>query len=153
MTSKQVKLEHDTMVILIVAMAINYVILSLFFIKTVIKSFNDNHPHTLLHDYTLSIYVFISELTSTNALRLLVKSGFDVEKKWTRLTGLIGVSLDERRRLVTVDQDHHFALEEGLQWWIDNCTSASWSDLISAVEDCGDSNVATKMKREIGIGK
>ena len=96
------------------------------------------------------------DLTSTNVLRLLVKSGFNLEKKWSTLIALIGVSLDERRRLQTMatsDHDYHCALEEGIQWWIDNGTNVSWSELISAIEDCGESNITTKIKREIDIGK
>ena len=87
---------------------------------------------------------------------MLVKSGFDVEKKWSKLIALIGVSLDERRRLqtmVTNDHDYHFILEEGIQWWIDNGTNVSWNELVSAIENCGDCNIATKIKREIDIGK
>ena len=101
------------------------------------------------------IFQFTSiELTSSNALRLLVKSGFIVEDKWTKLTSLLGVSLEERRRLkkmATDDQDYHFALEEGLQWWITNCTIPSWEKLISAFENCGDKDVATTMKRQLDI--
>ena len=79
-----------------------------------------------------------------------------MEKKWNKLTTLIGVSLDERRRLKTMatnDNDYEFALEEGLQWWINNGTNVSWIELISAIENCGDSDIATVIKREIGIGK
>ena len=93
------------------------------------------------------------DLISTNVLRLLVKNGFDVEKKWSKLIALIGVSLDERRRLQTMatnDYDYYCALEEGIQWWIDNGTNVSWNELISAIEDCGESNIATKIKRDIG---
>ena len=100
--------------------------------------------------------ISLLELTSTNALRLLVKNGFDVEKKWSKLIVLIGVSSNERRRLQTMatnDNDFHCALEEGIQWWIENGTNVSWIELISAIEDCGDSNIATVIKREIGIGK
>ena len=94
------------------------------------------------------------ELTSNNALRLLVKSGFIVEEKWTKLTSFLGVSLEERRRLkkmVSDDQDYHFALEEGLQWWIINGTAPSWEELISAVKNCGNKNVATTLKRQLDI--
>ena len=79
-----------------------------------------------------------------------------MEKKWNKLTTLIGVSLDERGRLKTMatnDNDYEFVLEEGLQWWINNGTNVSWIELISAIEDCGDSNIATVIKRAIGIGK
>ena len=80
-----------------------------------------------------------------------------MEKKWNKLTISIGVSLDERRRLKTMatnDNDYEFALEEGLEWWINNgTTNVSWIELISAIEDCGDSNIATVIKREIDIGK
>ena len=92
------------------------------------------------------------ELTSNNALWILVKSGFIVEEKWTKLTSLLGVSLEERRRLkkmASSDQDYHFALEEGLQWWITNGTAPSWEELISAVENCSDKDVATTMKRQL----
>ena len=93
-------------------------------------------------------------MTSTNALRLLVKSGFCVKDKWTELTSLLGVSLDERRRLKTMassDQDYHFALEEGLQWWITNSTDPSWEELISSVESCGYKDIAVIMRRQLGI--
>ena len=96
-------------------------------------------------------------MSSSNALRLLVKSGFVVKEKWTELISLLGVSLDERRRLKTMantDHDYHFALEEGLQWWINNTSTASWVDLTSAVDKCEDcSNIANIMRKEIGIGK
>ena len=91
-------------------------------------------------------------MTSSNALRLLVKSGFVVKDKWTELTILLGVSLEERRRLKTMassDQDYHFALEEGLQWWITNSTDPSWEELISAVENCGDKDIAVIMREEV----
>ena len=94
------------------------------------------------------------ELTSNNALRLLVNSGFVVRDKWSELTSLLGVSLEERRRLKTMansDQDFNFALEEGLQWWITNGTAPSWKELISAVEGCGDVDVATTLRRQLDI--
>ena len=68
----------------------------------------------------------IKNLSGTN----LHLSGFVVEEKWTELISLLGVSLDERRRLKTMANtahDYHFALEEGLQWWINYSSTASWS--------------------------
>ena len=94
------------------------------------------------------------ELTSNNALRFLVKSGFVVEDKWNKLTSFLDVSLEERRRLkkmVSIDQDYHFALEEGLQWWITNGTAPSWEELISAVESCGDKGIATTLRKQLDI--
>ena len=94
------------------------------------------------------------ELTSNNALRLLIKSGFAVEDKWSKLTSLLGVSLEERRRLKKMansDQDYHFALEEGLQWWITNGTAPCWEELISAVENCGDIDIVTTLRRQLDI--
>ena len=93
-------------------------------------------------------------MTSNNAIRLLSKSGFVIEDKWTKLTSFLGVSLEERRRLKTMansDQDYHFALEEGLQWWITNGTAPSWEELISAVESCGDKDVATTLRGQLDI--
>ena len=92
------------------------------------------------------------ELTAVNALRLLIKSRFDVKDKWTELTILLGVSLEERRRLktmVSIDQDYHFALEEGLQWWITNGIAPSWKEFVSAVESCGDVDVVTTLRRQL----
>ena len=93
-------------------------------------------------------------MTSNNALKHLVKSGFIIVDKWTKLTSLLGVSLEERRKLKTMassDQDYHFALEEGLQWWITNGNAPSWEELISAVESCGDKDVATTLRRQLDI--
>ena len=109
---------------------------------------------TLYIANVLHIIYFNIELTSSNALRLLVKCGFVVKDKWTELTSLLGVSLEERRRLKTMassDQDYHFALEEGLQWWITNSTAPSWEELISAVEKCVDKDIAVVMKRQLDI--
>ena len=93
-------------------------------------------------------------MSSSSALRLLVKSGFVVKDKWTKLTSLLGISLEERRRLkkmASSDQDYHFALEKGLQWWITNYTDPSWEELISAVENCGDKDIAAIMRRQLDI--
>ena len=93
-------------------------------------------------------------MTSCNALRLLVKSGFVVKKNWMKLTCLLGVSLEERRRLMkmaSTNQDYHFALEEGLQWWITNSTAPSWEEFISAVEYCGDEDIASVMRRQLDV--
>ena len=93
-------------------------------------------------------------MTSNNALRLLIKSGFVVKDKWSELNILLGVSLEERRRLKTVassDHDFHSALEEGLQWWITNGTAPCWEELISAVESCGDKDIATTLRRQLDI--
>ena len=51
--------------------------------------------------------------------------------------------------MASSDQDYHFALEEGLQWWITNSTDPSWEELILAVENCGDERIATKMRQEV----
>ena len=93
-------------------------------------------------------------MTSSNALRLLVKSGFVVKDKWIGLISLLGVSLEERRRLKAIassDQDDHFALEEGLQWWITNSADPSWEEFMSAIENCGDKDIAAILRRELDI--
>ena len=51
--------------------------------------------------------------------------------------------------MASSDQDYHFALEEGLQWWTTNSTDPSWEELISAVEDCGDEDVAAIMREGV----
>ena len=96
---------------------------------------------------------FISiELTPTNAIQFLIDNDFNVKDKWIELITLLHVSLEERERLETMassDQDFHHALEEGLQWWITNNTDPSWEELISAVENCGDKDIATKMRGQL----
>ena len=99
--------------------------------------------------------LFISiELTPTNAVQFLVDNGFNIKDKWIELITLLRVSLEERERLETMasrDQDFHEVLKEGLQWWITNSADPSWKELISAVENCGDKDVATNMRKQIEI--
>ena len=102
----------------------------------------------------MSHLYFKKELTSSNAIRLLSKSGFVVKDNWTELMSLLGVSLQERRRLKTMassDQDYHSAFEEGLQWWISNGIARSWEELISAVESCGDKDTAIILRKRLDI--
>ena len=87
-------------------------------------------------------------------MKLLVESGFVIKKKWIELISHLGVSPEKRKRLINmvkVEQDFDFALEEGLQWWITYIIDHSWKDLVSAVENCGDRNVATLLKRELNM--
>ena len=93
-------------------------------------------------------------MTSSNALELLVKSGFVVKIKWIELITHLGVSLEKRNRLkkmADIEQDFNFALEEGLQWWITSVDEHSWKDLVSAVENCGEKDVAILLKRELNM--
>ena len=53
--------------------------------------------------------------------------------------------------MASSDQDYHFALEEGLQWWITNVATPSWEELILAVESCGDKGIATTLRRQLDI--
>ena len=96
---------------------------------------------------------FISiELTSSNAVQLLIDNGFNIKDKWIELITLLRVSLEERERLETMassDQDFHHALEEGLQLWITNNTDPSWEELVSAIENCGDKDIAIKMREQL----
>ena len=93
-------------------------------------------------------------MTSSKSLQLLVESGFVVKKKWIELITHLGVSLEKRNRLkemVKIERDFNFALEEGLQWWITFVVDCSWKDLVSAVENCGDKDVATSLKRKLNM--
>ena len=90
-------------------------------------------------------------MTSSSALELLIKSGFDVENKSTKLIALLNVSLDEGKKTVSSDQHYQLALEKGLQWWITNSTAPSWKELVSAVESCGDKDISTKLRQQLDI--
>ena len=91
------------------------------------------------------------ELTSHNALQLLVNSGFFVEEKWTKLLSHLDVTPQEIEKLKTSERDYKIALEKGIQWWITNGTSPCWEKLISAVESCGDKSIATTLRRQLDI--
>ena len=102
--------------------------------------------------YFMSLPFILIELTSTNAVQFLIDNDFNIKDKWIELITLLRVSLEERERLQTMassDQDIHHVLKEGLQWWITNTTDLSWEELISAVENCGDKNIATKMRGQL----
>ena len=107
----------------------------------------------LKHYYIFMSLPFTSiELTSSNALQLLIDNDFNIKDKWIELITLLCVSLEERERLETMassDQDFHHALEEGLQLWITSTTDPSWKELISAVENCGDMDIATTMRKQL----
>ena len=92
------------------------------------------------------------ELTSKNAISVLVKCHFAIKDKWTELTSLLGVPLEEKKRLMTMasnDQSLHIALEEGLKWWITSSIAPSWEELISAVKNCADDNIATALRQQL----
>ena len=106
----------------------------------------------LKHDYFMSLLFISIELTSSNAIQFLIDNDFNVKDKWIELIILLHVALEERERLQTMansDQDFYHVLEEGLQWWIINNAKPSWEELISAVEICGDNDVATKMREQL----
>ena len=98
-------------------------------------------------------------MISSNALRLLVKSGFVVENKWTKLTSLQGVSLEERRRLKTMassDHDQEFKTISlcfrGTFTMVDySSTECSWKELVVAVENYGDKDIAVIMIIQLDI--
>ena len=102
----------------------------------------------------MMIQFTLTELTSNNALGLLIKSRFVCKDKWNKLTSLLGVPLDLREKLKKMAesyQDYYFALEKGLQWWITNGTAPCWEELISAVESYGDVDIAITLRRQLDI--
>ena len=65
------------------------------------------------------------------------RNGFVVEEKWTKISSLLGVSLEERRQKTMascIKTTYHLALEESLQWWITNSTGKTLFQLLKTVE-------------------
>ena len=46
-------------------------------------------------------------------------------------------------------QTYDYALEIALDWWIKNTSEASWKELISSVDRCGEKDTARAMRKKI----
>ena len=95
---------------------------------------------------------FDTELNANNAFLFLHKCGFK-SCQWDALTPFLQIPLDDRKKLLSsyeVSKNHDWVLEEMLSCWIKyHFSQPSLEELTKAVEDCGEKNVAIKMKKEL----
>ena len=46
-------------------------------------------------------------------------------------------------------QTYDYAIEIALDWWIKNTSEASWKELISSVDRCGEKDTAHAMRQKL----
>ena len=101
---------------------------------------------------TRSIFSSTTELTSSKALVLLYKSGFNFKTKWSLFTSNLNVPLEQMekmRAIIKEDEAYEYAIEIALDWWIKNTSEASWKELISSVDMCGEKDTADAMRKTL----
>ena len=53
------------------------------------------------------------------------------------------------RAIIKEDEAFEYAMEIALDWWIKNTPEASWKELISSVDRCGEKDTAHAMKKKL----
>ena len=53
------------------------------------------------------------------------------------------------RAIIKDDETYEYAIEIALDWWIKNTSQASWKELISLVDECGEKDTAHAMKKKL----
>ena len=84
---------------------------------------------------------------------MLRECGFDFKSKWSLLTSMLNVPLEKMekmRAIIKDDEAYEYALEIALECWIKNTSEASWEELISLVDECGEKDTAGAMRRTSG---
>ena len=86
-------------------------------------------------------------------IRQLEENDFNFSSKWEELGLQLSVSLDDRQRVSVqahMSQDFRSATEDVLGIWLKNQDPApSWRSLVTALEECGQSSIASKMKKTL----
>ena len=101
---------------------------------------------------TWSISSLTTELTSSKAIALLSNSGFNFKSKWYLFTSILNVPLEQKekmRAIIKEDKTYEYAIEIALDWWIKNTSEASWKELISSVDMCGEKDTADAMRKTL----
>ena len=101
----------------------------------------------------LAIFLYsITEITPGKAVILLSDCGFKFKRNWNRLTSILNVPLQQKektRAIIKEDETYDYAMEIALDWWIKNTSEASWKELISSVDRCGEKDTADAMRKEL----
>ena len=98
------------------------------------------------------LYLLLTEITSAKAVSLLYECGFNFKSKWSLLTTFLSVPLDlkgKMRAIINEDGTYDYAMEIALDWWIKNTSEASWKELISSVDRCGEKDTAHAMRKKL----
>ena len=101
----------------------------------------------------LHIFLYsITEITLDKAVILLSDCGFNCKSNWNRLTNILNVPLEQKekmRAIIKEDEAYEYALQIALNWWIKNTSEASWKELISSVDRCGEKDTAQTMRNKL----
>ena len=85
-------------------------------------------------------------------MSLLYECGFNFKSKWSLLSSFLSVPLElkgKMRAIIKEDETYDYAIGIALDWWIKNTSEASWKELISSVDRCGEKDTADKMKTKL----
>ena len=105
------------------------------------------------YNHLLFILYSITVITPGKAVILLSDCGFKFKSNWNRLTSIFNVPLElkeKMRAIIREDEAYDYAMEIALDWWIKNTSEASWKELISSVDRCGEKHTAHAMKQKLG---
>ena len=99
----------------------------------------------------LSIYS-LTEISPGKSVSLLYECGFNFKSKWRLLTSILNVPLEQKekmRGIIKEDKAYEYAMEIALDWWIKNTPEASWKELMSSVDRCGEKDTAHAMRTKL----
>ena len=82
----------------------------------------------------------------------MYKCGLNFKSKWSLLTSILNVPVEQKekmRAIIKEDEAYDYAIEIALDWWIKNTSEASWKELISSVDECGEKDTADAMRKKM----
>ena len=82
----------------------------------------------------------------------MYECGFNFKSKWSLLTSFLSVPVEQKkemRAIIKEDEAYEYAIEIALDWWIKNTSEASWTELISSVDRCGEKDTAHAMRKKL----
>ena len=103
--------------------------------------------------WSLTIFLYsLTEITPGKAVSLLYECGFNFKSKWSLLSSILNVPVEQKkemRAIIKEDEAYEYAIEIALDWWIKNTSEASWKELISSVDRCGEKDTAHAMRKKL----
>ena len=98
------------------------------------------------------LYLLLTAITPAKAVSLLYDCGFNFKNNCNRLSSILNVPLEQKkemRAIIKEDEAYEYAMEIALDWWIKNTSEASWKELISSVDRCGEKDTADAMRKKL----